>query len=224
MIKQKNGIVCVITGDVVGFSKLDVSGRQRMLAVLKSSFRSVASALPGSRPSFEIYRGDSFQGILLKPESALRSAACLRAELRFRFKAGSRREVPDIRLAAGIGRADYLPQGRFLEGDGEAFRFSGPFLDAMKGDRRLSIHTPWPEINSEFEAVSALLDAVIHRWSAEQAQAVAGFLRGLGQLETAKALGISQPAVRQRLRSAGGWAVDLACRRFEFLIEKKISL
>lgn len=217
-------MLAVITGDLVGFSKYTVSGRRRLLAALKASFTSIRSALPRkSKTAFEIYRGDSFQGFLSAPELAVRSVIRLRAELRSRFKTGSRRDAPDIRTAIGIGSVDYLPAGRFWEGDGNAFRLSGPALDMMKNDRRLSVHTPWPEIDAEMEIACALLDALIHRWSAEQAEAVTRLLHGMGQTDTARTFGISQPAVRQRLRSAGGWAVEAACERFELLIRQKIS-
>jgi hypothetical protein len=224
MIKSRNTLMAVITGDLVGFSKYSVSGRKRLLSAMKASFSSLRSSLSGkSKAAFEIYRGDSFQGIVVDPASALRVSILLRAELRSRFKAGNRRDTPDMRMAIGIGRVDYLPTNRFWEGDGEAFRLSGPTLDLMKGDQRLLVRTTWPEINAEMDTECALLDSIIFRWSAEQAQAIIGLLKGTGQTESAKAFGISQPAVRHRLRSAGGWAVEAASQRFELLIGDKIS-
>ena len=59
------------------------------------------------------------------------------------------------------------------EGDGEAFRNSGPELDKMKKrEQNLVIRTPWSEINEELGIECALLDALIQRWTKEQAEAI----------------------------------------------------
>ena len=121
----------------------------------------------------------------------------------------------------GIGQIEFLHAGRGAEGDGEAFRRSGQTLDVMKGDQRLIIRTPWKEVDTEFDIACALLDALVTRWSAEQAQAILGQIRGLTQEKAAREFGISQPAVRQRLKSAGGWAIEELCRRYERLIAEK---
>ncbi|KAA0241373.1 MAG: hypothetical protein EDM70_18280 [Candidatus Brocadia sp. AMX2] len=156
--------------------------------------------------------------MLSKPEAALRIAIVIRAGLRHGFEAKQRRYALDARIAVGVGSIDFLPAGRGSEGDGEAFRRSGPILDKMKGDQRLLIRTPWQDIDTELGIECALLDALINRWSAEQSQAILGQIRGLTQERAAKDFGISQPAVRQRLKSAGGWAIEELCRRYEQLI------
>ncbi len=191
------------------------------MSALKSSFKTIKVILPdGIRAPFEIHRGDSFQGVLSKPEAALRAAIVIRASLRHGFQTKQRRYALDARIAVGVGSIAFLPAGRGPEGDGEAFRRSGQTLDGMKGDQRLIIRTPWQEADAELDIACALLDALITRWSAEQAQAILGLLRGLTQERAARELGISQPAVRQRLKSAGGWAIEELCRRFEYLITK----
>lgn len=216
---KNSGLYAVVTGDIVGSSKLTTSQRSRLLSVLKSSFKTIENVLPDKiRAPFEIHRGDSFQGVLSKPESALRVAIAIRAGLRHGFETKQRRYALDARIAVGIGPIDFLPAGRGSEGDGEAFRRSGPILDGMKGDHRLLIRTPWQAVDAELDIECALLDAMINRWSAEQAQAILGLIRGLTQERAAKEFGISQPAVRQRLKSAGGWAIEGLCRRYEQLI------
>ncbi|GAN32409.1 MAG: hypothetical protein DYG83_17270 [Candidatus Brocadia sp. AMX2] len=216
---KNSGLYAVITGDIVGSSKLTASQRSHLLSVLKSSFKTIKDILPdGIRAPFEIHRGDSFQGVLSKPEAALRIAIVIRAGLRHGFEAKQRRYALDARIAVGVGSIDFLPAGRGSEGDGEAFRRSGPILDKMKGDQRLLIRTPWQDIDTELGIECALLDALINRWSAEQSQAILGQIRGLTQERAAKDFGISQPAVRQRLKSAGGWAIEELCRRYEQLI------
>jgi len=41
-----------------------------------------------------------------------------------------------------------------------------------KGDHNITALTPWKELNDELRAECALLDALIMRWSMEQAEAV----------------------------------------------------
>lgn len=219
---KNNRLYAVITGDIVGSSKLTASQRSHLLSVLKSSFKTINDILPdGIRAPFEIHRGDSFQGVLFKPKIALRVAIAIRASLRHGFQTKQRRYALDARIAVGIGHIDFLPEDRGSEGDGEAFRLSGQTLDEMKGDQRLIIRTPWQAVDAELDIECALLDAMINRWSAEQSQAILGQIRGLTQKRAAKEFGISQPAVRQRLKSAGGWAIEELCRRYEQLIAGK---
>lgn len=211
-------LYAVVTGDIVGSSKLKASQRGHFLSVLKSSFETIENILPGEvYAPFEIHRGDSFQGVLSKPEVALRVVIVLRASVRYGFETKKRHHALDARIAVGIGTVDFLPAGRVTEGDGEAFRRSGPTLDSMKGDQRLLIRTPWREIDAELDIECALLDAIVNRWSAGQAQAILGQIRGLSQEKATKKFGISQTAVRQRLKSAGGWAIEELCRRYERL-------
>lgn len=218
---KSNRLYAVITGDIVGSSKIKNNQRSHLLSLLKSTFCTMEKIIPGRIQSpFEIHRGDSFQGVLSNPEDALRIVILIRTSLRYGFKIKQSQNILDARIAAGIGKITFLPSGRGSEGDGEAFWLSGPILDKMKGDKRLVIRTPWEEINSELDVECALLDALINRWSAEQAQAINGKIKNLTQEQIARQLGISQPAVRQRLKRAGSWAVEELCSRYEQLIQK----
>jgi DNA-directed RNA polymerase specialized sigma24 family protein len=93
----------------------------------------------------------------------------------------------------------------------------------MKGDRRLRVESPWPEIDRELSTELALLDVVASRWSPQQAEAVIAHLRGITQADAAKTMGISQPAVVSRLKTAGASAVEDLCQRYEHLVSSKIS-
>lgn len=213
-----------MTGDIVGYSRTEQNQRRRIVAALKASLREANAIMPPrTRLEFQVYRGDSFQGVAADPPLALRAAILVRAGLRSRLRSARRREAADCRIAIGIGAIDSLPRKAVSEGDGEAFRRSGPVLDSMKGDRRLSVHSPWPEIDSELATELALLDIVARRWSPEQAEAVIGHLKGVIQADVAKTMGISQPAVVSRLKVAGGSAVEGLCERFERLVSSRIS-
>lgn len=217
-------LYAVVTGDIVGSTKLKAGQRSQLLRVIKRSLRRIDDILPGKVCApFTIHRGDSFQGVLSKPEAALRAVIIIRAGVRFGSQTRRLRHALDARAAVGIGTVDFLPAGRASEGDGEAFHRSGQTLDVMKGDQRLVFRTPWQEIDTELDVECALLDALVNRWSAEQAGAILAQIRGLTQEQAAEEFGISQPAVRQRLERAGGWAVERLCRRYERLIAEAIS-
>ena len=166
-------LFAVITGDLVNSSKLSTECRSELRGVLKEAFVEIQSIASGR--AFEIYRGDSFQGVLSDPTEALRAVLILRSMLRSRQPSGSE-TAWDARMAVGTGTIEHLP-ANVTEGDGEAYRRSGPALDEMKGSEKLRIITPWDTFNSELEASDALLDAVIAKWSVGQAEVVLELLR-----------------------------------------------
>ncbi|MEW5802516.1 MAG: SatD family protein [bacterium] len=221
---EKQKFYAAITGDIVGSTRFAKDHREKVLSTLKSSFKTVEDILPEALAApFAIFRGDSFQGVLDRPEAALRAALIIRASLGAGFESRNLLLRMDARIAIGIGSVDFLPEGLSAEGDGEAFRLSGPALDSMKGDQRLVIRTRWPHIHAEFDTECALLDVLISKWSWEQAQAITGQMRNLTQEAAALEFGISQPAIQQRLKHAGGWAVAGFCQRYEEIIKRLIN-
>ena len=237
---ETNKIYAVLTGDLIGSSRFNIKEREELLFILKDSFKIISPDIITSQ--FVIFRGDSFQGVLSRPDEALNAALIIRASLLSKFK-GKRTRL-DARIAIGIGTIDYLPRDQAGEGDGEAFRNSGPELDKMKkSEQNLIIKTPWNEINEELQTECSLLDALIQRWTKEQAEANfyqiqspksreflsfaredAGSNQRLTQVETAKILNISQSAVFQRLKTGGYWAVQAFLERFKTIIQGKVSI
>lgn len=91
-------LYAVVTGDIVGSSKLKAIQRNHLLSALKSSFEAIENILPGEIfAPFEIHRGDSFQGVLSKPEVALRVIIVIRASVRYAFEIKRRRYALDAR-------------------------------------------------------------------------------------------------------------------------------
>ena len=213
---DKGKMYSVLSGDLVGSSKLDEKERKEVLNILKDSFKLVESVYPEAVESnFDIYRGDSFQGILTEPGVSLGAAVIIRAYLRSKIK-----HKADARIAIGIGKIDYLPE-HIIEGYGEAFVLSGKLLDEIKKSRyNLQIKTPSEEINQELRIEFILLDFVISKWSPEQSEAVIEHLKGLTQEKIAEKIKISQPAVHKRLENAGVWLIDRMFRRFETLVSE----
>ncbi len=211
--------VAVITGDLVGSSEHSDSGlADSALSHLKNALRYVAiDILKGNLIDFEIYRGDSFQGIMAV-EDALYSSLVLRMHIRTRSVLFSpETSTPlDVRIAVGIGTITSTHVQKTSESDGPAFRRSGPLLDSMeKTDSRLRFCAPSEEITEELNAECALLDALIARWTFEQSEAVFMHLLGQKQTEIAKKLEVSQPAIAKRLGRAGVSAVDVLLKRYE---------
>jgi hypothetical protein len=213
----KKKLYSVLSGDLVGSSKLGTEERKELPVVLKDSFKLIVSIFPKTmESSFDVYRGDSFQGVLSEPAHSLGSAIIIRAYLRYRLS-----QKADARISIGIGQIDYLPREHITEGYGEAFSISGKLLDKMKKSRyNLQIETPSEEINKELKTEFILLDFLISKWSPEQAEAIIAHLRGSTQEEIAKELKISQPAVHKRLENAGFWLIDQMCDRYEKLMAK----
>lgn len=216
---ENEKIYAVLTGDLIGYSRFEEKKRSEVLLILKDSFKNIPPEIIAS--PFAMYRGDSFQGVISKPEDSIKAAIIIRASLLSKFK-GKRTRL-DARIAIGLGTIDYLPKNQVGEGDGEAFRNSGIELDRMKkGEQSLIVRTPWHEINEELRTECALLDAIIQRWTKEQAEAILYQIQGLTQEEIAKILKISQPAVFQRLKTAGSWAVQTILERFKAVIQYKV--
>ncbi len=195
-------MIAVLTGDVVRSSRLAEGGRQAMLDRLERAL--VAMGGPAGPLGWQLFRGDAFQAALADPGQVLDEA--LRLLLTMLEPGVS--DCPPVELRIGLGIGPLAsggpgePIGRW---SGAAFHAAGAALEALEGDagRRLSLRSPWPELDAELEVGIALLDALRRRWSSEQRQAVLGALEGHSQARQAERLGVSQPAISKRLAGAG---------------------
>lgn len=199
-----NKLFAVITGDVAGSSRLQISDREKLIGVLSTSFDRIGKICPSEtiKAPFEIFRGDSFQGVLALPQEALKAALVIRATLREELgKPGG--FAADARIAIGIGTVDLLPEVKTGMGDGEAFQRSGPVLDKMRKDQRLRIVTPSQDLNAAFDVLCSLTDTILARWTRRQAEVFVASLGGLTQEQMAQNLSLSQPVVTRHLTAAG---------------------
>lgn len=209
------GVNSVITGDLVKSRKIKDADIANVINSLKDTFNEINHQLLNGKGAFEIFRGDSFQGLIPKPDQALLVAIILRAHLRTYEPSGvmTGRNKPgkpllfaysDARIAIGIGTVSYNAD-RITESQGEAFQNSGIAFEAIsKENKCLVILTPWEKINSELEVEFQLADALISRWTASTAEAIYHhLLYGKNQKELAAQLKISQPGVHNRLVKYG---------------------
>jgi len=216
-------LFAVITGDVAGSRRLEGDQRRQLLNEIHHAFSNVDEILGKEAIAFpfEIFRGDSFQGVLQNPVLSLRAAIVIRASIRKAFPT-TLKDAFDARIAIGIGTIDLLPGQHGGEGDGEAYRNSGPYLDKMNQTKSfLSIITPVEEHNRELQVEGALLDTIIARWTPAQAEAVFEYFKGKTQEEMAERFNISQPGIRKRLLSANMPAIQMMENRFIELIENE---
>lgn len=155
----------VITGDLVNSTHIAAVWRQTVTDVLKVC---VADFKPLTDVKLEMYRGDSFQAIVDKPEYTLAVAIALRAKLRASTPEES--EIWDARLSIGIGEIPF-ESDNIATCDGEAFRLSGRAFDKI-GKRRLCISTPWQDFNNNIDLLTRFADELISSWTVKQAIAV----------------------------------------------------
>ena len=148
----------------------------------------------------EIYRGDSFQGVLKNPNEAMYAAILARASMRTHAK------NTDLRVAIGIGKAEQLTD-RAGTSDGEAFRLSGHLADNIRKQKaRIGIALPTP--SEPLHATLDLLETLIENWTTSQSEVIVALLLKKNINQISEQLGISQPAASQRVASSKWWAIE----------------
>lgn len=158
-------IKSVITGDLVNSTDIAPEWRQ---SVMDALYATVTNFLAFTPVRIEIYRGDSFQILVDKPEYALAIAVALRAKLH--ASTPEKQDVWDARLSVGIGDVAFESDS-IVTSDGEAFRLSGRALDSI-GKKRLIVSSPWAEFNNAMELVTRFADEIITSWTVKQAMVV----------------------------------------------------
>ena len=211
----------VITGDFIDSSKLAPEDWDRLHMVMKKSSRLLRDSFKEIVPlEVDIFRGDSWQMLVLDPAKALRLSLFYRATIRAKMANLNL----DTRMAIAIGPIDSIPQTRVSEGHGEAYILSGEALGWLNKSK--SANMCFAHKNDEtartFDVIVRLIDALATRWTDKQALAISGALRGMKQEEIAEKLWekrITQQAVAQHLSRAGWDAVERGIEYFEKAIE-----
>lgn len=218
-------MIAVITADLIDSSQYDEEVLEKVLDTLSSEFALIVKQQPKKTVRFEIYRGDSFQGIIKNPALALNlslqiKAAINRIHLKKTKKNRAYSKIADFKIAIGIGTID-LEREAISESNGQAFHFSGRSLDEIKNEsRKTRLKTPIPEIDDEFNTGFHLLDTVTDKWSTASAEVVYYLLKGFKEREIAIELKISQSAVNQRKKASGWEAINGFLERYEQVISK----
>ena len=177
----------MITGDIINSREL--KNPDQWLTPLKKVF-----STEGKSPkTWEIYRGDSFQLEVGKPEHALLVAIHIKACIK------CIREI-DVRMAIGVGEKEYAA-ARVTESSGPAFIYSGEKLETLKKEKRtLALKTPWPDFDREMNLYIRLSLMTMDHWTPGSAELVNSLLENQpsDQRELGSILGISQSSVSER--------------------------
>ena len=178
---DRSKIYAVISGDIIGSSKLPMSERAELIDIMKQASNELRTFLAQSVPlSVDIYAGDSWQLLVSEPGDALSAAVFYRASI----IAATEKKI-DTRLAVALGKVDFVPGERASEGDGEAFRLSGRILKETSNKQQMRFIADLPDSGQLWDATFGLMDALMRNWSARQAWAVLGALQGWSQGEIA---------------------------------------
>ncbi|MUP45778.1 hypothetical protein E0K83_08470 [Gramella sp. BOM4] len=220
-------MIAVLSADLLSSSTYPKELLELTIGKLNREFGDL-SKLTHTPSEFEIYRGDSFQGIIYDPSDALRLALRIKTAVNSlhlendKINRAFKRQV-DLRMAIGIGSYDFKRES-ILESNGQAFQFSGRTLDEMKSDgRKIRLKTPDNNINDEFETSLLLLDTLSEKWSTASAEVIYYLLNEFKETEIAAELGISQSAVNQRKKAAGWEAIDVLLKRYKTVINQHFS-
>ena len=120
-----------------------------------SSFGEITQCRPELKLQVDIFRGDSFQVWVEKPECAPLVALLLRAGLRKSALRAGEQQL-DARISVGIGDVAYR-DARVSQSDGEAFVLSGRGFDQLGKQQRLMVQTPLPKLRTKSFASKRLL-------------------------------------------------------------------
>jgi hypothetical protein len=195
----------VITGDIIGSSALTPVQRHKLEQVIKKALGKTAAYFSNALPyEADVFRGDSFQFLIVQPKLSLRIALCFRLLL----KSGLFLPAIDSRISIAVGSVEFINKKRISESNGEAFRLSGKALENMAADSCLTFSAPGYSAEESLKIIISLQDELVSRCTAKQSLALFGALAGLNQAEISKLWkpAITQQNVSKHLRSAG-WNV-----------------
>lgn len=184
-------MIGVITGDIV--NSRNVRNQRIWLTPLKK----VLASYGESPKIWEIFRGDSFQLEIKKPEESL--FAALRIKACIKSLSGQ-----DVRMAIGIGDKTYNAK-KITEANGSAFIHSGEMYEKLKATKRnIAIKTPWGEVDEEFNLMLNIASIIIDKWSTPSAELAYLSLQKqqLSQVSLGKKLKITQSSVSERQKRA----------------------
>jgi hypothetical protein len=198
----------VLLGDLVGSTRLSPARLNQVMAALASAAEALGPVAGDTH--FTRFRGDGWQLVTFRAETALRAALYLSARLKAEAKA-------ETRIAIGLGTVDRLDGPDLGTASGTAFLRSGQALDTMPRGRRMLLAGAPAAAGIWIDALLTLLEQQIAGWSAPQAEAVALALEpGWSvQEDLADRLGITRQAMNARLKGAGFAAVEAALDAFE---------
>ena len=144
----------------------------------------------------QIYRGDSFQAILNRPQLGLFTALKIKAALK-------RSENLDVRIAIGLGEVNII-ENNIAISTGSALTRSGELLDSLKEQEQNIMVRSGRTLDVYMNAVLKMALLYLDNWTENAAAVVYDLLNnpGMTQEELGKKLGIQQATASRRLNRA----------------------
>ena len=194
-------VLGVLTGDIVDSSSLRKAGSGPISEMIDKTGMWIKDHFQDAiHAQIDVFRGDSWQMVVLEPAFAFRIGLLFRVLMRFNYGI-------DSRVSVGFGPVDYLPTENISTGTGLAYTLSGRGLEECLKPTRMKMSFAEGVLEGRgLNTISHLIDLQASRWTPSQAQAVAGALIELTQIEIGagwRSDPISQQAVSQHLENAG---------------------
>ena len=186
-------IHAVLTGDLIRSTSLP----QQQADAAMSALGKAADDWGGDL-HFTRFRGDGWQILLDRPQSALRIALYMTASL------AAADTGLTTRLAIGFGTVTRHSEGDLSDALGTAFTRSGRALDHMPRNRRWAV-AGGPSLPAWIPATLALAEWHSARWTPGQAAVVAEWLDTVDrtQEEWASRMGLTRQAWKARFDGSG---------------------
>lgn len=186
-------IHAVLTGDLIRSTHLPPQQADAAMSALEQA----AQRWPGNL-RFTRFRGDGWQVLLDRPQTALRIALSLTASL------AAADTGLTTRIAIGFGTVTHLGTGDLSDARGTAFTRSGRALDHMPRNRRWAV-AGGPTLPAWIPATLALAEWHSARWTAGQAAVVAEWLDPVDrtQEDWASRMGLTRQAWKARFDGSG---------------------
>lgn len=213
-IIDKKKSYAILTGDIVGSSKLNASQRKKLLNAIRKTSKELRKLYKTIIPlDIDIYRGDSWQLLVTEPMSALRIALFFKATLK------SKMEIHgfDTKIFIGVGTIDSLNNKRVSLGNGQAFLLSGRGLEKLNKNR-LGIDYPSYKKNDYLNLIFQLVDVLASKWTVKQSIAIRGALNGWSQQKIAESWEgnrLTQQAVQKHLVSSHWFIIENVLKKIE---------
>ncbi|BAO56573.1 SatD family protein [Nonlabens marinus] len=178
----------VIAGDIVNSQQ---NNPDEYLTVLKSVLSEYSQD-----GMFQIYRGDSFQAVLNRPQLGLYAALKLKTALK-------RLSSLDVRVAIGLGDVNIIENNVAIS-TGNALTRSGELLDSLKNKEQNIMVRSDHKLDNYMNAVLKMALLYMDDWTENSASVVYELLDNpsLTQEELGKKLGIQQSTASRRLNRA----------------------
>ncbi len=203
----------VITGDIINSAAIPIEQRTKLLQQLDGMIKDLAVLSP---LQYEVFRGDSFQVIVDKAESALSIGVLIRAGLR-KSTPKDAEAIWDARIAIGVSDVEFMAR-HVVASDGEAFQYSGRAFDEL-GKRNLIVRTRSENVNEELKVSTLFADDIISNWTPTQSFVV---YQSLAFQKTQKEIAMQQRQSAQNISKISMLAKEKLIRsyigRYRYLI------